>query len=243
MRITKLAPLLVFLCATTSLAQSNQCSLKLVDLPAAPELLGFKLGMTTDQIKVRVPQVVFGAPDAFGVSKTTINPDFDPSIDKSTFTGARSVSLDFLDGRLTSLWLGYDSTFKWKTVDEFVKGISQSLRLPDSWSSWKTRGQQLHCADFQMTVTIVAEGPSFRIIDQMAEQTVAERREAKEALDSAVEAESDEESVEIVADRHSKVYYAGDCRPAKSIKESERVIFKSKEEAEQAGYKPAKNCP
>ncbi len=241
MHFKTLAPFLVFICAATSFAQTTQCSLKLADLPPAPELLGFKLGMTTEQVKVRVPQVVFGRQNEFGVSKTTINPDFDPTIDKSTFAGARSVSLDFLDGRLTSLWFGYDDSFKWKTVDEFVKGISQSLRLPEAWSTWKVRGRQLHCADFQMTVTMIAEGPSFRILDQTAEQTVTERREAKEALDSAREAETDEE-VEIVADRSARVYYPGGCQPAKEIKESERVVFQSREEAEQAGYKAAKKC-
>jgi hypothetical protein len=235
-------PLLILLCAATTLGQTTQCTLKLSDLPATPELLGFKLGMTMDQVKARVPQVVFGQTNEFGVSKTTINPDFDPRIDKTTFAGARTVSLDFLDGRLTSLWLGYDASFKWTTVDEFVKGISDSLHLPAAWAPWRTHGQRLHCADFQMTLTTVAEGPSFRIIDEVAEQTVADRREAKEALDSAQQDESDQESVEILADKQAKVFYPEGCTPSKEIKESDRVTFKSTTEAEQAGYKPAKNC-
>ena len=80
-----------------------QCSQKISDLPAAPELLGFHLGMTKDEVKGKVPQTVFPRADPFGVSKTTINPYFDKTIDKTKFEGVRSISLDLLDDHLTSL--------------------------------------------------------------------------------------------------------------------------------------------
>lgn len=231
--------LMILLCVIGVCAQDNRCSLKLTDLPNAPELMGFQIGMTKDAVKDRIPQVAFGNTDDFGVSKTSINPDFDTRIDKSKFPGIRTVSLDFLDGRLSSLWLGYDGSFKWNSVTEFVKGISQSLHLPDAWTEWRTRGQRLRCMDFQMTVVTVAEGPSFRIIDQKAERTIAERRAAKEEENSGEESENAEE---IVADRKNKVYYPQGCHPSTRIADSDRVVFESKEAAEQAGYKAAKNC-
>ncbi len=230
--------LLVSLCASTALTQDKQCTLTLAQLPDAPELFGFRLGMTKDQVKARVPQVVFGRTKAFGVLKTSINPDFDPKIDKSTFAGVRTISLDFLDERLTSLWLGYDSSFKWHTLPEFVEGISKSLHLPDAWISWKSRGQQLRCADFQMTVSIVAEGASFRILDKNAEETLTARREAQEQQTS-----EEESSEAILADRKSKTYYPKDCSPPNEIKEADRVIFTKSEDAEKTGYKRAKQCP
>jgi len=213
------------------------------DLPAAPELLGFHLGMTKDQVKARVPQTHFGKADPFGVVKTTINPYFDPTIDKTKFEGVRSISLDLLDERLTSLWIGFDETFKAHTVDEFVKLISQSLQLDGSWS-YRSRAQQLRCADFQLSVTTVAGGPSFRLIDTAADDLVAERRQAKEEQDAAVEASSASESVdpEIVADKHSKTYYLPGCESAKEIEQGNRVTFKTAAEAEKAGFKAAKNC-
>lgn len=222
-------------------AQDNQCKLRLSDLPTAEELKGFRLGMTIDQVKARVPQVVFGQPDILGVSKTSIHPHFDPRIDKSTFEGVRTVSLDFLDGRLTSLWIGYDSSAKWFTVDDFVRQISQSLLLPNVWSSWKSRSQQLKCADFQMTVSMVAGGPSFRILNQTAEDTWIARRAAHAEEESALEEGSQEEEV-VLGDRKSKVYYSGACRTAKEISEANRVVFKSSDEAEKAGFKAARNC-
>ncbi len=236
--------LLILFCAVTAYAQDAPCPLKLAELPNAPELLGFHLGMTPAQVKIRVPQVEFAKPDELGVAKTSINPDFDPRIDKASLSGVRTISLDFLDDRLTSLWLGYDSTFKWHTVPDFVKGISQSLRLPDAWKSWKIRGQQIRCSDFQMTVSIVAEGPSFHIIDETAAQTLIARREAKEERDSAAEQgfEPGEYVVEILADSKAKVYYTKDCPPAQPIKTDDRIVFDTREEAEKAGYKAAKTC-
>ncbi len=238
-------PLIVLICALSVSAQENRCSARLADLPRAPELFGFQMGMTEPEVKIRVPQVRFGKTSDFGLAKTSISPDYDPKIDKSSLNGVRTISLDLLDGRVSSLWFGYDGTFKWHTVSEFVEGISHSLRLPDAWSEFKVRGQQLKCADFSMTVTIVAEGPSFHIIDETAEKTVAQRREAKEEADSTAEDESATQAqptASLIADREKKVYYAEGCLPRREIKETDRVVFKSREEAEKAGYKIAKNC-
>ncbi|HKO59862.1 MAG TPA: hypothetical protein VJV03_01770, partial [Pyrinomonadaceae bacterium] len=203
-------------------------------------LLGFRLGMTTDEVKKRVPQVVFGRVDDFAVSKTTINPDFDTRIDKASFPGVRTISLDFLDGKLTSLWFGYDPTFKWRTVDEYVKGISQALRLPATWTTWRIRGQRLRCADFELTVSMLGEGPSFRILDLSAEEAIAARRRAKEEEAAALE---QQEEAAVLGNKKEKVFYLPACAPAEdNLKESERVIFKSREEAEKAGYKLASEC-
>ncbi len=223
------------LCAN---AQEVQCSLKLAELPASSELLGFRLGMTTEEVKKRVPQVVFGRVDPIAVSKTTINPDFDPRIDKASFPGVRTVSLDFLDGKLTSLWFGYDPTFKWRTVDDFVKGISPALRLPNVWSDWRVRGRRLRCADFEITVTTLGEGPSFRILDLNAEETIAARRQAKEEEAAAL---AEQEGAVVLGNKKAKVFYLSTCLPDE-IKESDRVIFKTRDEAERAGYKLASDC-
>jgi len=224
-----------------------QCTKKMNELPAAPELLGFHLGMTKEQIKARVPQTQFGRADHFGVTKTTINPYFDPSIDKTKFEGVRSVSLDLVDDRLTSLWIGFDETFKIKTADEFIKTISQSLQVNGNWSSWRSKGQQLRCADFQLIVTTVAGGPSLRLLDTAAEDLIAERRRVKEEQDSMAEAnatasETDEAAVEIIADKKSKTYYPNGCQPLKEISAGNKVVFKTAAEAEKAGFKAAQNC-
>ena len=171
-----------------AVSASAQCTQKLATLPSAPELFGFRLGMTQEDIQRLVPQSVFPRTDHFGVAKTTINPHFDPKIDQVKYNGVRSISLDLLDDKLTLLWIGYDENFKVQTVDEFVKLISSSLQVSGQWSSWKSRGQQLRCADFQLIVSTLAGGPSLRIVDLSAEDTIAARRQQKEEQDEAREA-------------------------------------------------------
>lgn len=236
-----LAVIFVFLFETPLFAQTT-CTLKLADLPSAPEMRGFRLGMTQNEVKLRVPQVVFGHGDEVGVSKTTINPDFDPKIEKASFNGIRSVSLDFLDARLTSLWFGYDSSFRLKTVDDFVEAISASLKLPAAWQPWRGRGQQLRCADFSVTVNVIAEGVSFRIVDTTAEDLIAERRQAKEEERAGASDEGQSEPEAVLADKRSKTYFTTDCQPTKAIEEKDQVEFQSAAEAEKAGYKKAKGC-
>jgi len=231
--------LFLLVCFGQVSAQENKCVLKLADLPDSPSLFGFRAGMTMDQVKLRVPQIVFGKANEFGVSQTSISPDFDPRFDKASFVGIRTVSLDFLDSRLTSLWLGHDNTYKWQTVPDYVKGISETLKLPNAWAPWKTRGQRLSCADFEITLTMLGEGPSFRILDLAAENLVATRRQAKEELDSAPE---ESEAAEIVADREAKVYYTESCQRKKPIKETNLVVFPTVEEAEKAGFKLSRDC-
>ena len=223
---------------------SAQCTKKMSELPAAPELLGFRLGMTKEQLKARIPQTKFGHADPFGVTKTTINPYFDETIDKSKLESVRSISLDLVDDKLTSIWIGFDDTFKAHTADEFVKLISQSLQVDGSWSS-RSRGQQLRCADFQLTVTTVAGGPSFRLVDTAADDLIAQRRVAKEEQDSMAEAgaaSENDDAAEIIADKKSKTYYPNGCQPSKEIDEANKVTFKTAAEAEKAGFKAAKNC-
>jgi methylphosphotriester-DNA--protein-cysteine methyltransferase len=88
---------------------------------------------------------------------------------------------------------------------------------------------------------MVAGGASFHLIDETAEKTIAARREAKDQEELAAAAAAEDES-EIIADRQSKVYYSDTCRPLTEVKEANRVLFKSIEEAEKAGYKAAKKC-
>jgi hypothetical protein len=235
--------LALLLTIAANISSAAQCTQKLNELPSAPELLGFRLGMTKDEIKARVPQTRFGRPDDFGVSKTTINPYFDESIDKSKLESVRSISLDLLDDHLTSLWIGYDETYKIQSVEEFMKAVSASLKLTGTWSAARGRGQQLRCADFQVFVATVARGPSLRIVDVGAEETIAQRRQAKEERDStAADAAATEDTPEIVGDKKARVYYLASCQPNVEIPEANKVLFKSSEEADKAGFKLAKGC-
>lgn len=45
-----------------------------------------------------------------------------------------------------------------------------------------------------------------------------------------------------VASKNGQVYHLPHCSGAKNISEANKITFASKEEAEAAGYRPAKNC-
>jgi hypothetical protein len=99
----------------------------------------------------------------------------------------------------------------------------------------------MRCADFELTVSMVAGSPSFRLLDQTAAETLTARRVAKEEEEVAAE-ETSQESEEILGDSQARIYYPSSCRPAKEIDQATRVIFKTSAEAEKAGFKPAKGC-
>ena len=245
MKISRRISFVLFLLAFLSINISGQCTQKISDLPPAPELLGFSLGMTKDQVKALVPQTNFGRTDGLGVSKTTINPFFDPSIDKTRFASVRSVSLDFLDERLVSIWIGFDETYKIQAVSEFAKAISESFHVPNAWSQGRGRGQQLRCDGFQLIVTTVAGGPSLRLLDVAADDTIAARRQEKEERDAAAEAAApngETEDVRVIADRKARTYYPAGCEAAKDVSADNRLSFKNADEAQKAGFKLAKGC-
>ena len=156
-----------------------KCTLTPQQLAQAAELKGLSLGMTAEQVKTLVPSIELGRKDELGLSKTSFSPDFNPKIDKATWVGIRTVSLDFLDERLFSIWIGYNEAHKLKTVDEVVKALTQSLKLTGAWET-KGRGQQFTCGDFQLSVTMVAGSPTLRITDETVRATWEKRRTEKE---------------------------------------------------------------
>jgi hypothetical protein len=161
-------------------------------------------------------------------------------MDKASFADVRTISLDFLDGRVMQLWIGYEETFKWKTVDEFVKGISQAFSVPDEWTT-KGRGRQLQCADFTLSVVPIAGAPSLRIVESAAEELLGTRRQANADGAEALEAGGDANSV--IGDSDSRIYYPTDCELLQAVGEKNRVKFNSSDDAENAGYNRARDCP
>lgn len=171
--------LLMIVCAGAAVAQDGKCTLKLAELAQPPELRGFHVGMTMDEVRARLPKSQFPRADEFGFASLNIFPDYESGIDKKSFEGVRTVSMDFLDNRVTALWIGYDKTFKWQTIDEFEKGITAALKLPGSWRT-KFRSRLLDCADFTVAVIPVGQSPSIKITNEAARTLLDERKAAKE---------------------------------------------------------------
>jgi hypothetical protein len=178
MRLVKFASISLILIAGACAARAQgagKCTATLAQLPAAAELYGFKPGMTVEQVRDRFPRLALARPDEFGVTKTSVNPAFDPTLDKRNLQGVRTFGFDFLDGRLYTLSIGYDGEFKWQTLEDFLPGLDKALSLPDAWEKKSWRGQELDCADFQLTARLIAQSPSLVIVDKTARATLNKR--------------------------------------------------------------------
>jgi len=212
-------------------AQSTSCPLKPDQLANAPELFGVRLGMTPPEVKTLLPLVQFGRPDPFGVMKTSFNPHFDSRVDKTAFPDVRTISLEFLDGKLVTLWIGYEATFKWPKLDQFVANLSKSLSVPADWPV-KRNGRELSCDGFSLFASIIGGGPGIRITDDTAQDLIAAR----------VEAALDAEEKEVIGDIRTRSYYTADCAARDQVPQASRAVFKNKDEAEKAGYTLSKDC-
>ena len=238
MHLKKFCLLVCFsaLSALTVSAQGN-CTLTTAQLPAAAELHGFRLGMNMEEVRLRVPPIVFGRMNQFGVTRTSINPAFDSRFDKAAFAGVRTVSFIFLDGELMELWIGYDNTFKWQTLDEFVAGISKALNLPATWQT-KSRGQEISCAGLRVSAAMLAGSPSLRLANTVAEQTVTSRMEVV----ANAEEETEANPASVVGDKQNKLFYPAGCPGVDEISAANLVVFKDAEAAQKAGYKLSRTC-
>ena len=211
--------------------QSTTCSAKLDQLTDTPDLFGLRLGMTYEQVKELLPLVQFGPADEIGVVKTTFNPHFDPRVDPRAFAAVRSISLDFLDGKLVTLWIGFEASYKWPKLDEFVNGFATALNLPPQWPV-RRLAREIVCDHFSVQASMIAGGPSIRITDEQAQDTIAQRREAAVAAAEA----------QVIGDLRSRTYYPADCPAKEDVPAASRVVFKNKEVAEENGYKLARDC-
>jgi hypothetical protein len=175
--------------------------------------------------------VALGRADRLGVMRTSFNPHFDSRVAKEAFPDVRTISLDFLDSKLVTVWIGYESTFKWPKLDDFILNFSQSLGVSPNWQTARN-GRALSCDGFSIFAQMIAGGPSLRLNDEAA-QGLATARLA-EALDA--------DEKQVVGDQRTKNYYPSDCSGREDIPPASRTIFKNKDEAEKAGYKLSKDC-
>jgi hypothetical protein len=122
-------------------SQTPTCTLKANELKPAEDFYGLRLGMTGEEVRKALPLVQFGRADRLGVMRTSFNPHFDQRVEKTAFPDVRTISLDFLDDKLITIWIGYENTFKWPKLDEFVPNFSKSLAFLRKWQPARNNGR------------------------------------------------------------------------------------------------------
>lgn len=171
----KFAVSLFFLlvCAASAPAQieaAADCSLKIAEAPA---LFNLRLGMTPNEA-----QTIFGRALKIKIKKNGNRVFFQNFIEKPAppvLSGVRAVYLRFFDRRLYQIEIFYEERAEIKTVGDFIRNLSATLNLPDSWRDEGGR-ETIRCAEF----TIFADkilNPRVDLIDD------ATRRSAEEFLE------------------------------------------------------------
>ncbi|MDX6499322.1 MAG: outer membrane protein [Blastocatellia bacterium] len=165
----------------------------------APEIGGFRLGMTKDQVRALVPALKAGPANEFGVEHAELK-----SVDleslpaaRDFFDGVQGVSLEFTDGLLSFIRVFYPVTSKWESKDEFLGVMAPKFNLRGTWKAfydWQNKDVRdagdlrdlgIECSGFRLSVGIGNEGlggdqtPHYELDDLLAAQTVREREVKK----------------------------------------------------------------
>jgi hypothetical protein len=106
-----------------------------LDLAHSPELRGFRLGMTVEQVLARVPKLRAQLTETYtamnnkdGWDYTEINSDDLPPDDREYFNQGR---IDFVDGRLSYIEIGYTQVSN--NLKDFTYMIAKNFDLPHVW--------------------------------------------------------------------------------------------------------------
>jgi hypothetical protein len=175
-------------------AQAN-CTLTMAQ---APVISGIKLGMTPEQVLALFPgsredkevsDSLAKPPSKFGVSGFMIRPERYAS--KSKFSGVSQITFTLLDGRVSTLNIGYNGT-EWKHVDEFVTKFSEGKNLPAA-ATWEaqvgmdTQLKILKCKEFE--VSVFAGGKNVKNMNYVQLRDIAATQKLKERREKAKEME------------------------------------------------------
>jgi hypothetical protein len=155
----------------------------------APGISGLKLGMTAEQILAFFPGSKTDAEvrsdlsrkvGKFGESALTIIPAKYSS--KAKFAGISQITMTFLDGRVATLYVGYDTPM-YEHVDEFVAKFSETSGLPsvDYWETFvgmDTQLKTLKGKDFEVNLFTGGKNVNFnyvQVIDVVAQERLKDR--------------------------------------------------------------------
>ncbi|MDQ3685824.1 MAG: hypothetical protein M3430_09510 [Acidobacteriota bacterium] len=147
-----LTTLLLLSGATFINAQENKCTLK---INQAPELRGFRLGMTLEQTKGQFPFVRVQVSNKFDFHKQGWV-TADDLKENANFKGVEGLSLTFLDDKLIEIGVNYDNSIEWKSEEHFSTRVGEMLKLPNAWQRSLNTGyaRQLECDGFQVRTRV-----------------------------------------------------------------------------------------
>lgn len=102
--------------------------------------------------------------------------------------------------------------------------------------------QKVHAEDFFVKENESLPASALKAVESIQLDNIAENKVSEKENTTVIQPESIIKTGLYVASKNSTKYHLPSCSGAKRIKEENKVWFNSKEEAERAGYEPAKNC-
>lgn len=144
----RIITLCLIVIAQAACSSTKPCT---IELEQAPELRGFRLGMSLEDIRKRFPGFP-GASSKIGLSTVEIscasenvmlNRSSGDDYNEISFTSGwgcpevnkdvKQVELKLLDWRLIEITVYYSNNIKWKSVDEFARKTGEALKLDGTW--------------------------------------------------------------------------------------------------------------
>ena len=153
----------------------------------APKIRDIRLGMSPEDVLRMFPgssdepyirAQLSTADQQFGIVRFSIPTNLLP---RPKFAGVNSLSVAFLDNRLSEYSLSYTG-IEWKNVDDFILKFSEAFNLPRP-ATWERSNlpstKKLNCQGFEMWASADVSGSWIKIRIPESEQIVSDRQEAQ----------------------------------------------------------------
>lgn len=143
--LARILALCLIVIAQVACSSTKPCT---VELEQAPELRGFRLGMSLEDIRKRFPGFP-GQNSQIGLATVEISctndmlgrssgDDYNEIIftrgwDCSELNDVKHIELKLLDWRLIEITVYYSNDIKWKSADEFAQKTGEALKLDGTW--------------------------------------------------------------------------------------------------------------
>lgn len=158
----------------------------------SPKIRGFRLGMSLKQVLTHFNGLRVKPADEIGFQKVKlficgedsklINRNNSAEVGKRfspIIEGLTLLHFEFLDKQLISIYLRYDNSVKWNSIDEFVLKVSETIGLSGTWTS-AGHEKMLLMKTYRIYGRLTNLGPTLRLRDNQASQAIIDRTIAKE---------------------------------------------------------------
>jgi outer membrane protein TolC len=173
----------------------NKC---LLNPSQAPDVAGLRLGLSLREAQSLFPSLAAEPADDLGVTNATLaGAALGRQPAESYLAGVDSITLEFIDNRLSEIQVNYPVTNQWESPDEFLAALAVKLNLKGTWKrfyDWENRDVRdtkelrdlaLECKGFRIVAGIGVEGvgrdqtPHFELEDTAAAEIIKAREDEK----------------------------------------------------------------